>query len=373
MKPVRSHSPEKGSTDVKERFLYFAYFRSSPDAADRRHRIGEEQNAAKTQRTNGQPGRDLHCRLLRSQSKRDGSELRASADLVQFDELQHAAGRRWSAGLEETVRRSKRTVARFHGPHSGRCCSGHHAGSRWCAGEDVCKTEAEAQRVRWVDEPQCGHGVESYYDPPGARKVAEKIRAAGGQIDMVAMDEPLYYGHYYNGRDACHSSIENVAERAAAIMREYQNAFPNAMIGDIEPFPAITNQPNWQAEYKAWMQAFSRATGQNIAFLHVDINWRQDNANWRQSLRQIASFAQASHLPLGIIYNANMTPSILSDQAWLNSALQNTTEIENKMGIVPAQAIFHSWDKFPRRSITDETGLGEDYLVKQYLMGHKLQ
>jgi hypothetical protein len=68
-----------------------------------------------------------------------------------------------------------------------------------------------------------------------------------------------------------------------------------------------------------------------------------------------------------------MTPSILSDQAWLNSALQNMTEIEHKMGIVPAQVIFHSWDKFPRRSITDETGLGEDYLVKQYLMRHKLQ
>jgi hypothetical protein len=43
MKPVRSHSPEKGSTDVKERFLYFGHFRSWPDAADRRHRIGEEQ------------------------------------------------------------------------------------------------------------------------------------------------------------------------------------------------------------------------------------------------------------------------------------------------------------------------------------------
>jgi hypothetical protein len=67
-----------------------------------------------------------------------------------------------------------------------------------------------------------------------------------------------------------------------------------------------------------------------------------------------------------------MTPAISSDQAWLNSAMQNISGIENKIGIVPAQAIFHSWDKFPRRSITDETGLGEDYLVKQYLVRHKL-
>jgi len=87
---------------------------------------------------------------------------------------------------------------------------------------------------------------------------------------MVTMDEPLFYGRYYDGHDACHSPIENVAERAAAIMREYRNAFPNIVIGDAEPFPAITDQHNWQADYKAWMKAFSVATGQNIAFLDVD-------------------------------------------------------------------------------------------------------
>jgi hypothetical protein len=236
----------------------------------------------------------------------------------------------------------------------------------------------ESLAQSWVHQPECGHGVESYYDPPGARKVAEKIRAAGGQIDMVAMDEPLFFGRYYDGHDACHSSIENVAERAAAIMREYKNAFPNVVIGDIEPFPAITSQPNWQNEYASWMQAFSTAAGQKIAFLHIDINWRGGagggrHADWQQSLRQITSFAQTHRLPIGIIYNANMTPAISSDKGWLDNAAQNIDQIEAKMGIIPAQAIFHSWDKFPRRSITDETGLGEDYLVKQYLVRHKLQ
>ena len=233
----------------------------------------------------------------------------------------------------------------------------------------------ESLAQSWVHEAECGHGVESYYDPPGARKVAEKIKAAGGQIDIVAMDEPLYYGRYYSGRDACHSSIEKVAERAAAIMREYRQVFPNVVIGDIEPFPAITSQPNWQNEYAAWMQAFSAASGEKLAFLQVDINWRGGtggprSADWRQSLRQITSFAQTQRLPIGIIYNANMTPAISSDKAWLDSAVQNIAQIEGKMGIIPAQAIFHSWDKFPRRSITDEAGLGEDYLVKYYLGQH---
>jgi len=116
------------------------------------------------------------------------------------------------------------------------------------------------------------------------------------------------------------------------------------------------------------MQAFSAATGQKIAFLQIDINWRQ--ANWQQGLRQIISFARTHNLPVGIIYNANMTPSIASDKEWMDSAIGNIGQIEGAMGIAPAQAIFHSWDKFPRRSITDEAGLGEDFLVKYYLAKH---
>jgi hypothetical protein len=35
----------------------------------------------------------------------------------------------------------------------------------------------ESLAQSWVHQPECGHGVESYYDPPGARKVAEKIKS----------------------------------------------------------------------------------------------------------------------------------------------------------------------------------------------------
>jgi hypothetical protein len=38
----------------------------------------------------------------------------------------------------------------------------------------------ESLAQSWVHEPVCGHGVESFYDPPSARKIAEKIKAAGG-------------------------------------------------------------------------------------------------------------------------------------------------------------------------------------------------
>jgi hypothetical protein len=226
----------------------------------------------------------------------------------------------------------------------------------------------ESLAQSWVHEPPCGRGVESFYDPPGARKVAEKIKAAGGELAYVAMDEPLFYGRYYSGHDACHSSIENVAERAAAIIREYQKVFPKLVVADIEPFPAITDQPGWQNEYRQWMQAFNAALGQPIAFLQIDINW--GHGNWPASLKNAVDFAHNANLPFGIIYNGNTHRDGGTSQGWLESAVNNFIQIEKQMGVHPDQAIFHSWDKFPIHSITDPSGPGEDYLVKRYLQQH---
>jgi hypothetical protein len=59
--------------------------------------------------------------------------------------------------------------------------------------------------------------------------------SAGAEVGYIAMDDPLWFGHYYNGKNACHSSIDNVAERVAKNLHEYLKVFPNAIIGDGEP------------------------------------------------------------------------------------------------------------------------------------------
>jgi len=40
------------------------------------------------------------------------------------------------------------------------------------------------------------------------------------------------------------------------------------------------------------------------------------------------------------------------------------------LGIVPDKTLFESWAFFSERSIGDESGPGEDYLVMQYLRLH---
>lgn len=231
---------------------------------------------------------------------------------------------------------------------------------------------AQAYTLPGVDSPPgCGQGVEGYYAPFATAALAAKLKRAGGTLQYIVMDEPLFFGHYYNEKNACHSSIDEVAERVAANVREYEKVFPDVVIGDGEPLPVITSQPNWQSDYRRWLTAFQAKTGKSLAFTDIDINW--GHTNWPQSLKSFASFARQIHMPMGIIYNAIPPNKIMTNQEWLDDAQQNFTFIEKTLGVTPNWAVFASWVRFPGRAISDADGLGEDYLVKQYLKLHPMQ
>lgn len=216
--------------------------------------------------------------------------------------------------------------------------------------------------------PHCGEGVEGYLAPNETAAIAAKLKRAGATVQYIAMDEPLWFGHYYNGKNACHSSIAEVVDRVAANLREYLKVFPDAVIADGEPFPSITDQPAWQKDYQEWLQLFRAKIGKPLSFTSVDINW--GHANWPQSLRGFARFARDAHMSVGIIYNAAPPTSAMTNEQWLGNAEQNFSRIEKELSVVPDWAVFASWDRFPGRALSDENGLGEDYLIKQYLRFH---
>ena len=233
--------------------------------------------------------------------------------------------------------------------------------------------EVLAQNWAGEADDRCGKGVEGYTNPSVAARSAQKIKAAGGELAYIVMDGPLYHGHYFNGPNACHSSIQNVAERAAAIVQEYQKVFPAVKIGDTEQVPALTQQLHWQDDYRQWRQAFLQATGKPISFLSLDINWPADNWHWHQSVTEVADFTRSVSLPLGIIYNATVPIQSRTSSKWMDSAEQNITQLEDTLGIVPAKALFESWGFFPRVAFTNSSEPGTDHIVRLYLRKHGVQ
>ncbi len=218
------------------------------------------------------------------------------------------------------------------------------------------------------DPPGCGGGVEGYFPQDQTAQLAAKLKRAGATLDYIAMDEPLWFGHYYNGNKACHSSIENVAERVAANVGEYRKFFPHVIIGDGEPLPSITDQPHWQDDYKEWLRFFRMKTGQPLAYTFIDINWGV--THWPTGLQAMADFAHQTHLLVGITYNAAPPRPSMSNQEWLDDAARNFTHIERTLHVSPDWVSFSSWEKFPGHALTDGYGVGEDYLVKRYLQFH---
>lgn len=54
-----------------------------------------------------------------------------------------------------------------------------------------------------------------------------------GAINYLAMDEPLFYGHCYNGVLACYFPISDIVSQINQTVRAFQAIFPNIVVGGI--------------------------------------------------------------------------------------------------------------------------------------------
>jgi hypothetical protein len=61
----------------------------------------------------------------------------------------------------------------------------------------------------------------------------------------------------------------------------------------------------------------------------------------------------------------------MTNDEYLEVVRQHFVQIERNMHIVPDMAVFASWVRFPRRAVSDQSELGKDYLVKEYVKLHE--
>jgi hypothetical protein len=237
--------------------------------------------------------------------------------------------------------------------------------------------EAGVLNVAAKPPPVCGGwGLVEGYGPVALHElIAKKIKQAGGVVKYIAMDEPLFYGHYFKGKPrgqpGCQSSIREVAALAAQSLAVYIREFPGVVIGDTEPSNALTRQPNWQDDFATWTTEFRAATGRPLAFLQIDAAWAEPGAD--ASMRAVYAYAQGlmrkgQLAKIGIIYNGN--PGDASDAGWVASARAHIDLVEHTYGFHPDQAVFQSWHKYPTHTLPETspetlTGLIDFYIERR--------
>jgi hypothetical protein len=213
-------------------------------------------------------------------------------------------------------------------------------------------------RGNYIAPNGCGFLVEGYAAPRQSIWVAKRFKALGADVVSFTMDEPLYYGHFFNGTNACHSSVDELIADAAEKIKQVRSQFPGVEIGEAEPIIAVTG--SGLAELEKWLDGLQAATGKPLSFLRLDMNW---TAQWQPQVIAVAQLLKRKGIQLQIIYNGSDHDT--SDQEWTSRALANANAFE--AAVKPDVVVIQSWTTYPKRVLPETDPTTMTGLINQYL------
>ena len=205
-----------------------------------------------------------------------------------------------------------------------------------------------------------GGGLEGFAGQYGLGD-AQIIARLGGNLHYIAFDEPEYYGGLYTGANACNWTETLLAQKAAATVAQIRTVFPDVIVGDIEPVPALYVTPDWLDHYLAWIDAWQATTGTPFAFFDFDVQQGTDWRPWDTALR-IALAARG--VPHGVIYDGTSTQN--TDDEWISAAEGFFTLRELYGSPPPDQVIFQSWNPNPSHVLPETDPGAFTYLIDTY-------
>lgn len=204
----------------------------------------------------------------------------------------------------------------------------------------------------------CGFHVEGYSNPGQTLAIAKHVKALGAEPMYYDMDEPLWYGHYYKGANACKNDLTTIAQDVAEKVKQVRDMFPGVKIGESEPLIAVVEQDGI-AGLEKWLEAYRRAVGEPLGFIRLDMEWQ---GPWRQRVPAIAQLLHREGVALQVIYNGSGQDK--SDDEWVNHATQHAKDFE---GLVkPDSVAIQTWTPRPTHVLPDTDPRTLTGLVNQY-------
>lgn len=205
----------------------------------------------------------------------------------------------------------------------------------------------------------CGQGIEGFAG--GVRigiRDAQRIKATGGTLSYIALDEPFAFASLYEGPNACQWSAERVAKEVGAYIQGVRTVFPNLLVGDTEPLWMDVDVES----YKEWLATFRSVNGYDLAFFHLDVDFRR--ADWPQAALKLEAFARGQGIDFGIIYLGNWNAQ--TDEEWLVSAGERVKTYEIVAGGQPDHILFQSWHDHPDRTLPETEPYTFTWFINAY-------
>jgi hypothetical protein len=200
----------------------------------------------------------------------------------------------------------------------------------------------------------CGTNMEGFDGETGVR-MANKIKALGGPLNYIAMDEP------FAGALGCNWTPRQTAENALRSIARVRTVFPDVIVGDIEPIPAAQAPADWLRRYAAWLDAWEEVFGAPLPFVHLDVNWSLD---WVPHVEAMRHEMVSRHIPFGMIYNDYWED--ITDADWVRDAIAHFTKYETQTEVTPDHVVFQTWDHHPLHALPETSPAAMTYDVDSY-------
>jgi hypothetical protein len=203
----------------------------------------------------------------------------------------------------------------------------------------------------------CGFHVEGYSAAGQTLSFAQHVKALGGSPAYYDMDEPLFYGHQYNGANACHTDLNTLAQDVAEKVKQVRGMFPDVKIGESEPLAVAQDGT---AALEQWLDAYQRAVGEPLGFMRLDMDWQ---GPWRQRVPAIAQLLRRKGVAVQVIYNGSGQDK--SDDEWVSHAADHAKAFE---GVVkPDSVAIQTWNPHPTHVLPDSDPRTLTGLVNAYV------
>jgi hypothetical protein len=171
-----------------------------------------------------------------------------------------------------------------------------------------------------------------------AEDAIQNIRANGGAVTFLAMDEPFIGGEMVIDGDTCGYTMEQSATATSQFIKQVKAAYPHIIVGDIEPYPYFS-----VPELEEWIVALEDR-GAPPEFFHLDVDVervRVERQDIIADLQTLSQFCQEHRIPFGVIFTSNWNAAG-SNRAYFESTMEWIRTINDAIG-KPQHMIFQSW------------------------------
>ena len=215
---------------------------------------------------------------------------------------------------------------------------------------------ALAVPLGFVSSDSCGQGVEGLGTARQQAVYPREMKKRGIELDYVVMDEPLYFGHDYSGKNACNFSVEQVVQSVATNVRMIRSYYPKVQFVLVEPEQSLSGGVG---ELNQFLDAYQAALGELPVAMRFDLAWGQADRwhrEWHGAIPPFIRMLKARGIGYSIIYDAGHVNGRIpdTDAGWIASAKANVADWEATIADKPAQVVIQTWSPHPVR-ITPES------------------